>query len=218
MSDSALLARFFGLAPLDAQAKVAALFEAVSGAGMAGIRNLHPAYTTLLVVYDPLVWTPTALVQRLENARESADSRAAERRRITIPVCFAAGFAPDLGAVAAGAGYSVDQAVRAFTAAAFRVAFLGFAPGFPYMLGLPPALATPRLARPRTRVEAGSVGIAGKQTGIYPAPTPGGWRIIGRTPRRLFDPARTPMSLLLTGDEVCFEAIDERRYEELSQW
>jgi len=218
VSDSALRARFHGLPPIEAQTKVAGLFEAISAAKIAGLKNLHPAFTTLLVVYNPLAWTPVALVQRLEEARKRAGSGPAPRERVTVPVCVAAGFAPDLGEVAAGAGLTVERAVERFSSSVFHVAFLGFAPGFPYLLGLPPELATPRLARPRTHVRTGSVGIAGEQTGIYPAGTPGGWRIIGRTPLRLFDPKRVPMSLLLPGDEVRFEVIDERRYEELSQW
>jgi KipI family sensor histidine kinase inhibitor len=218
VSDSALLARFHGLPPCEAKSKVASLFEALSAANIAGVRNLHPAFTTLLVVYDALAWTPGTLEQHLEAARQRASSASVARRRMTIPVRFAPEFAPDLEDVAAGAGLSVDQAVERFSSAVFHVAFLGFAPGFPYLLGLPPELATPRLARPRTHVPAGSVGIAGEQTGIYPAETPGGWRILGRTPLRLFDPERAPTSLLLPGDEVHFEAVDERRYEELSQW
>jgi inhibitor of KinA len=218
VSDCALLARFHGLSPIEAQGMVTRLFEAFSAENINGINNLHPAFATLLVVYSPLAWTPAALVQRLEEARKRASSAPAVRDRVTIPVCFATGFAPDLGDVAAGANLTVDQAVERFSSCIFHVAFLGFAPGFPYLLGLPPELATPRLARPRTHVAAGSVGIAGEQTGIYPAGTPGGWRIVGRTPLRLFDSKRVPMSLLLPGDQVRFEVIDEQRYRELSQW
>jgi KipI family sensor histidine kinase inhibitor len=218
VSDSALLARFHGLPPVEAQLQVARLFEAVSAANIAGVRNLHPAFSTMLVVYDAVAWTAVALVQCLEAARKRAGSGPVARKCVTIPVCFAAEFAPDLGDVAEGAGLGLDQTIERFSSPLFHVAFLGFAPGFPYLLGLPAELATPRLARPRTHVPAGSVGIAGEQTGIYPAETPGGWRIIGRTPLRLFDPKRVPMSLLLPGDEVRFKAIDEQAYEELSQW
>jgi len=218
VSDSALLARFHGASLIETQPKVAGLFDAISAANIPGVRNLHPAFASLLVVYNPLAWTPLALVERLEEARKRAGSISVKKERVTIPVCFAAEFAPDLGEVSSRAGLSVDKTVELFSSGIFHVAFLGFAPGFPYLLGLPPELATPRLARPRTHVPAGSVGIAGEQTGIYPAATPGGWRIIGRTPLRLFDPKRMPMSLLLPGDEVQFAAIDEQRYGELSQW
>ena len=218
VSDCSLLARFHGLQPLDAQARVTSLFDAIAAGHLKGVKNLHPAFTTLLVVYNPAVWTPVALVQRLEEARQRAGASPFAKNCVTIPVCFDAGFAPDLPDVAARAGLAVDQATALFASASYRVAFLGFAPGFPYLLGLPPNLATPRLSRPRTHVLAGSVGIAGDQTGIYPAETPGGWRLVGRTPLRLFEPKRDPMSLLLPGDEVRFVAIDQRRYQELSQW
>ena len=218
MSDSALLARFHGFSPLDAQAQVAGLFEAISAARIAGVRNLHPAYATLLVVYSPLLWTPCALVQRLEEVEKRVSPASVAREPVKIPVCFEARFAPDLPEVSARAGLAANAAILLFTSAVYHVAFLGFAPGFPYLLGLPPALAAPRLPSPRTSVPAGSVGIAGEQTGIYPAETPGGWRIIGRTPIRLFEPQRAPMSLLLPGDEARFEAIDEHTFQELSQW
>lgn len=195
-----------------------ALFEAIRGASIEGVRNLHPAFRSLLVVYNPVRWTPQALLQRLEEAGEQGSPTPKCAKPVGLPVCFTPRFAPDLPGVCATAGLQADEAIGLFTSRAYRVAFLGFAPGFPYLLGLPPALTTPRRARPRTHVPAGSVGIAGEQTGIYPADTPGGWQIIGRTPLRLFDAEREPMSLLLPGDEVRFVAIDERGYEELSQW
>lgn len=218
MSDSALLARFEGPTPLEVQERVTALFEAIREAGIAGVRNLHPAYRSLLVVYSPLRWTPEALVQRLDEAGRRAAARPQSAKLVTLPVCFAARFAPDLPEICAAAGLDAGAAVELFTSHAYRVAFLGFAPGFPYLLGLPPRLATPRHARPRTRIPAGSVGIAGAQTGVYPADTPGGWQIVGRTPLRLFDPQREPMSLLLPGNHLRFEVIDEPVFEELSQW
>jgi KipI family sensor histidine kinase inhibitor len=218
VSDSALLARFSGPTPMEVQARVTALFDAIREASIEGVRNLHPAFRSLLVVYNPMRWTPQALLQRLEEAGRRASPIPKCAKPVTLPVCFSPGFAPDLPGVCATAGLEADEAIGLFTARAYRVAFLGFTPGFPYLLGLPPALATPRRARPRTHIPAGSVGIAGEQTGIYPADTPGGWQIIGRTPLRLFDAEREPMSLLLPGDEVRFIVIDERRFEELSQW
>ena len=218
VSDSALLARFDGPAPMEVQARVTALFEAIRAASIEGVRNLHPAFRSLLVVYNPMRWTPQALLQRLEEAGARSGPAPKRAKPVALPVCFSSGFAPDLPAVCATAGLQADEAIGLFTSRVYRVAFLGFAPGFPYLLGLPPALATPRRARPRTHIPAGSVGIAGEQTGIYPADTPGGWQIIGRTPLRLFDAEREPMSLLLPGDEVRFVVMDERSYEELSQW
>ena len=218
VSDSALLARFDGPAPMEVQAQVTALFDAIREASIEGVINLHPAFRSLLVVYNPMRWTPPALLQRLEEAGTRPRPAAKRAKTVTLPVCFSPGFAPDLPRVCATAGLESGEAIALFTARAYRVAFLGFAPGFPYLLGLPPVLAMPRRARPSTHIPAGSVGIAGDQTGIYPTDTPGGWQIIGRTPLRLFDAQREPMSLLLPGDEVRFVVIDELGYEELSQW
>jgi KipI family sensor histidine kinase inhibitor len=218
VSDCALLARFDGPTPEEVQLHLKALFDAIRESNIQGIRNMHPAFRSLLVVYDPLVWEPQALAQRLTQAGRHADSLPKRAKFVTLPVCFAARFAPDLLGISATAGVEPDEAVQLFTSQIYSVAFLGFAPGFPYLTGLPPSLATPRHPRPRTVIQAGSVGIAGEQTGIYPADTPGGWQIIGRTPLRLFDPRREPMSLLLPGDEVRFTVIDETGYEELSQW
>jgi KipI family sensor histidine kinase inhibitor len=125
-------------------------------------------------------------------------------RLVELPVLYGGADGPDLDAVAAQAGLSPAEVIERHAAGDYAVAMLGFAPGFPYLLGLDPALATPRLQTPRTRVAAGSVGIGGAQTGIYPRPGPGGWRIIGRTSAVLFDPGRSSPSLLLPGDRVRF--------------
>ena len=218
VSDCALLARFHGLSPADNQAAVVRTFNAISDRSIPGIINLHPAFASLLVIYNPLVWTPMALVQKLVETNRADLLNVALHEPVSIPACFVGGFAPDLSTVATRAGLNLDETVSRFITATYHVAFLGFAPGFPYLLGLPPELATPRLPRPRTHLPAGSIAIAGEQTGIYPSETPGGWQIIGRIPVRLFDPEREPMSLLLPGDEVRFVRISEQRFEELSQW
>ena len=198
--------------------RVTELFGALQKAHIEGIKNLHPAYRSLLVVYDAKMWTAQRLIEKLEGAEESPSPFLPVAGLLRLPVCFAPGFAPDLPQVCATAGIEPEQAIQLLTAATYRVAFLGFAPGFPYLMGLSPELATPRHARPRTHIPAGSVGIAGAQTGIYPAATPGGWQIVGRTPVRLFSPEREPMSLLNTGDERHLFSIDETEFEAMSQW
>ncbi|MGO9239395.1 MAG: 5-oxoprolinase subunit PxpB [Bryobacteraceae bacterium] len=216
-SDDALLAEFSGPPSVEIHRQVMALFHALAGSKIEGVKNLHPAYCSVLLVYDPLRWRSEDLVRRLEQtARKPASEPLPAARRLDVPVCCEAPFAPDLEPIAAEAGLTLEAAIARLAAAAYHVAFLGFAPGFPYLLGLPPELAAPRLERPRIRVPAGSVGIAGAQAGIYPAETPGGWRLIGRTPLRLFDASRQPMSRLLPGDEVHFSLIDARRFEELA--
>lgn len=155
-----------------------------------------------------------------ENPRSTAGAfpphRTLQQEIKTIPVCYAAAFAPDLSDVAAHAGLTVDQVISRHTAAEYTVAMLGFAPGFPYLLGLDDALQTPRRASPRTRVPAGAVGIGGAQAGIYPRELPGGWNLIGRTPVVLFDPCREPPCLLLPGDRVRFHAIDAVAFARLA--
>ena len=127
-----------------------------------------------------------------------------------IPACYGAAYGPDLEDVARHAGLSPERVVELHTAADYEVAFVGFATCFPYLAGLPPAIATPRLSAPRKLVPAGSVAIGGSQAGIYPLASPGGWRLIGRTPLRLFDPHGQPPALLRMGDRVRFVAAEAR--------
>jgi inhibitor of KinA len=135
-------------------------------------------------------------------------------REVEIPVCHAADFAPDLDEVARATGLSPEAVIAAHLASPHRVLMLGFAPGTPYLGGLDARLALPRRASPRTRVEAGSVGIANGQCVIYPRATPGGWHLIGRTPLQLFDAGRDPPVLLQAGDRVRFVAISEDAFRQ----
>ena len=136
--------------------------------------------------------------------------------RIEIPVCYGDAFGPDLDAVAAHAGLDARDIIERHSNAEYRVAMLGFMPGFPYLLGLDPSLQAPRRPSPRTRVPAGSVAIGGAQTGIYPRELPGGWQLIGRTPLALFDPSRTPPALLRPGQRVRFRPIDAGEFAALA--
>ncbi|MHB1271415.1 MAG: 5-oxoprolinase subunit PxpB [Rhodanobacter sp.] len=187
-----------------------------------------PAYASLLLRFDPARWVGhdgSAPHRRLQDAvnavlGESGTIAATPRERI-IPVCYGGEYGPDLADVAAHCGLAVDALIARHTAAEYRVAMLGFAPGFPYLLGLDPQLAVPRRRDPRQRVPAGSVAIGGSQTGIYPEVLPGGWQLIGRTPLRLFDATArsypySPPSLLAAGDRVRFQAIDENRFRQLA--
>lgn len=145
-----------------------------------------------------------------------AGSRPASARTIDIPVCYDCEFGLDLEWLAREVGLSIDEVIARHTGATYHVHFLGFLPGFAYMGGVPDVLRVPRHASPRTRVPAGSVAIAGAQAGIYPSDTPGGWRILGRTPLAVFDPSRSDPSLLQPGDRVRFVRIDRARFDELA--
>jgi len=170
-----------------------------------GLLNLHPAFASVLIDFDPRRRTH-AEVESLVRARFalSEDPAVAQPRVIEIPVCYGGEFGPDLEDVARHTGLTLRQVIDLHASAAYLVYFLGFSPGFPYLGGLPPQLATPRLPAPRKRVPAGSVAIGGSQAGIYSVESPGGWRIIGRTWHVLFDASRTPPALLRAGDSIHF--------------
>lgn len=181
-----------------------------------------PAYASMLLRFDPLAWQDRAtenLHQALEHAvravLDAGNSPLQALREREIPVCYGGAFGPDLAEVAQHLNLPIGDVIARHVAADYRVAMLGFAPGFPYLLGLDPALAMPRRRDPRQRVPAGSVAIGGAQTGIYPEQLPGGWQLIGRTPLRLFDVTATPPSLLAAGDRVRFHAIDEDAFRQL---
>lgn len=217
-SDGALLAVLAAEPSESATAAVLALRAALAGSPPPGLVDLRPAYTSLLVVFDPRA-TTHGKIERIVTQLLPPTGLALEpaRREVEIPVCYAGEYAPDLAEVARGARLAPEEAVALHAGASYRVAFLGFSPGFAYLLGLPSRLATPRLPAPRLRVPAGSVGIAGGQTGLYPRATPGGWRLVGRTPVPLFDPGREGASLLLPGDAVRFVPVSRPDFDLLAK-
>lgn len=176
----------------------------------AGVVDIVPAFASVALYFDPVRMAPfEALAPELEAqvARADLTPRGSVARRVEIPVCYGGEFGPDLAGVASHTGISADAVTARHAGAEYLVQAIGFSPGFPYLGGLPANLATPRRATPRPSVPAGSVGIGGAQTGIYSLETPGGWNLIGRTPRVLFDPARSEPALLRTGDQVIFKSI-----------
>ncbi|MEH6422362.1 5-oxoprolinase subunit PxpB [Pseudomonas sp. CGJS7] len=200
-------------------ARVHALAARIRAQAPDWLRDLVPAYASLAVFFDPLsVDAQTVRAWLTRQCDQSADDGAATpARTIEIPVAYGGEFGPDLDAAAAELGLSPTQLIQRHGDGDYRVAMIGFAPGFPYLSGLDPALTLPRLATPRTHVAAGSVAIGGAQTGIYPRPGPGGWRLLGRTPLRLFDAARATPSLLQPGDRVRLRAIGADEFQALSE-
>jgi KipI family sensor histidine kinase inhibitor len=175
------------------------------------LRDVVPAYASVGVFFDldvVAVEDVRAWLQRRIAQVPAASTQPHAGRVVDIPVRYGGTDGPDLEAAALELGLTAAQLVERHAGGEYTVAMIGFAPGFPYLLGLDPALALPRLASPRARVAAGSVGIGGAQTGIYPTESPGGWRLIGRTPLQLFDPMRSPPTLLSPGDRVRFVAVD----------
>jgi KipI family sensor histidine kinase inhibitor len=175
-----------------------------------------PALDSVTIHFDPLQQSLDEVVEHVRTwLLDVQPSQSASQRHVEIPVCYEAEFALDLSDVAAAAGLSEAEVIRRHAEARYVVQFLGFAPGFPYLLGLPEELHTPRRATPRVRVPAGSVGIGGRQTGIYPQELPGGWNIIGRTPLTLFNPLADQPTLLQPGDTVRFVPVTVAEYRSL---
>lgn len=217
VGDSALNVEFAEEIAPAVNGQVRALLAALDANPPPGLIDLVPAYRALLAIYDPLVLPYPVLVERLRRLTSAVATVLPPGRRVTIPVAYGGQYGPDLADVAAHTGLSGAEVIARHSAGRYLIYFLGFVPGFPYLGGLDPALVTPRLAQPRTAVPAGAVGIGGEQTGIYPLTTPGGWRIIGRTPLRLYDPAATEPFLLHAGDELCLRAIDAAAFALLAE-
>ncbi len=196
--------------------KVRGLYIGTKGHRIKGIKDLVPSYRSLMVVYDPLIISLNSLESQM-NAIWNAldDARLPDPRTVEIPVVYGDKYGPDLEWIADYHKMTRQDVIRLHTQPTYQVYMIGFMPGYPYMGEVPDELVTPRRKTPRTHVPGGSVGIAQKQTGIYPVASPGGWQIIGRTPVRLFDPQGKPPSFLEMGDRVKFFVITE---QELLRW
>jgi inhibitor of KinA len=242
LGDSALIVRVreqFEDAPEEILDDVLRAGQRLRSAAIPGVVELAPSYTSVAVFFDPLraanasgqsdrafdwlsdrIHVAVAAGALSTVAAAKADDRGRRRRTarsnarlVEIPVCYDPAFAPDIDDVARQARISTKEVVDLHSAAEYRVACIGFVPGFPFLTGLAKGLATPRRDIPRKKIPAGSVGIGGAQTGIYPLCSPGGWNLIGRTPLRLFDPQKDPPALLRAGDHVRFRVITREEFE-----
>lgn len=188
--------------------RVHALADALRAQARPEIRDLVPAYASLLVCYDPRGVSFEEMGTIVQNALDIlAMNPPLAPRLIEIPTRYGGEFGPDLAFVAQHNHIAEEDVIQLHTSVVYRVYFVGFLPGFAYLGSLPAPIAAPRMETPRARVPAGSVGIAGRQTGVYPLESPGGWRIIGRTELSLFEPHRDPPTLLRPGDRVRFVAV-----------
>jgi len=196
--------------------KVRGLYIGTKGHRIKGIKDLVPSYRSLMAVYAPLVISLNSLESQMNEIWNALDdARLPDPRTVEIPVVYGDKYGPDLEWVADYHKMTPQDVIRLHTQPTYQVYMIGFMPGYPYMGEVPDELVTPRQKTPRTHVPRGSVGIAQKQTGIYPVASPGGWQIIGRTPVRLFDPQGKPPSFLEMGDRVKFFVITE---QELLRW
>jgi KipI family sensor histidine kinase inhibitor len=201
-SDRSLHVVFGDRISAESYAAVAHLTLRLTGAR--GILNLHPAYASVLIDFDPRRHTHAQIEKLVRECLEMPAAPEVAARTVEIPVTFGGAGGPDLDDVARHTGLSAGAVIERFTAAVYQVYFVGFSTCFPYLGGLPEELATPRLAAPRKHVPQGSVAIGGSQAGLYPLASPGGWRLIGHTRLRLFDPQSVPPPLLRMGDQIRF--------------
>lgn len=199
--------------------RMSACYTAIAAASIDGLAEVTPGSETVLLRFHDHARAELVLARVREVLAGSLEQpQDPPGRSVEVPVCYEGDLAPDLEAVARRCGLSTQDAADLHASVTHTVGFLGFAPGFPYIDGLPEALHTPRLDTPRTRVRSGSIGIAGARTGIYPQPSPGGWHLIGATTLRLFDPARCPPALLMPGDQITFRRISRQEFNELDTW
>lgn len=217
--DAALVVEFGDSIDAETNRHVHLLANNLDALDMPGIIETVPTYRSLLVSFDPRL----SSVQDIRELIEQAGARPGQAgsyvsRLVTVPTLYGGDYGPDIEFVAEGSGLSVEEVVAIHSGAEYLVYMMGFNPGFPYLGGLDPRLATPRLESPRVEIPAGSVGIAEAQTGVYPLASPGGWRLIGRTPLRLFDPNSVTPSVINAGDYVRFAPMgSEAEYRETQQ-
>ena len=205
LGDAALLVQLGDEIDLAVNQSVHALAKLVNISPLEGIIETVPAYSTLLVHYDPVLLSFTQIKNHLRaKLSQVNESKSMKSRHIEVPVRYGGGLGPDLDFVASHCKLQVQDVIRIHGERIYTVFMMGFTPGYPYMGKLDDALITPRMETPRTRVPAGSVAIAGAQTGIYPIDSPGGWRLIGHTSIKLFEPASETPFLFSPGDQVRF--------------
>ncbi|GAB6101421.1 5-oxoprolinase subunit PxpB [Thermococcus atlanticus] len=212
--DSALVIIFGDKIDEKINKKVHAVADAIEKASPDWLVEAVPTYTSIYVYYNPLKLSYQEALNAIKPFL-SAEPEKEKQRVVEIPTVYGGEFGPDIEFVARHNGLTVDDVIEIHSKPLYRVYMLGFTPGFAYLGGMDERIATPRLERPRLKVPAGSVGIAGKQTGIYPMESPGGWRLIGRTPLRLFMPEKDPPTLLQPGDYIRFVPVSEEEFREI---
>jgi inhibitor of KinA len=215
MGDSAFVIRFGASISPQVHERVVGVFHSLESCREGWIVDLVPGYASVLVIYDALRARPEDVRRWITEALPHARTASRSYRVMEVPVWYHPSVGPDLEPLAHEKGLSVEALISLHTQPEYLVYMLGFRPGFPFLGGLDPQLFASRLSTPRSMVPAGSVGIGGQQTGIYPVKSPGGWRLLGRTPLKLFSPEAESPFMLGIGDRVRFASIDEARYREL---
>lgn len=217
-SDTSVCVEFGNEISKDINAKIRAFEATLKENPIEGVLETVPTYRSVLVHYDPGAVNFLDLEEQiLKIIEKSGNVQTTEGELVRVPVCYGGEYGPDLEHVAQYHHMTPEEVIRIHTESVCLIYMLGFTPGFSYMGGMDERLATPRLKTPRVKIPAGSVGIAGGQTGIYPIDSPGGWQLIGRTPLKLYDPHREPSVLFEAGQRVKFYAITEEEYREMEE-
>lgn len=215
VGDQAITLQFKQVISDEVNKQVISMMNSISRAKLHGVTELVPTYASLLVYYDPRLISYQALSWQLHTLVTEQAIEPYGQREVIIPAVYGSKWGPDLEDVALYHKLTPQEVIHIHTSVQYRVYMLGFSPGFPYLGGLPSQLHTPRLSTPRAQVPAGSIGIAGSQTGMYSLATPGGWRIIAHSPLRLFEASNAEAFLLRVGDFVRFTAVSVDEYEDV---
>lgn len=216
--DSAITVEFGNKIHPEINQKIRALSLTLDQKGWKGIRELVPTYRSLMIHYDPEILSYSALTAQITHLLQGLEQvELPPSRVLEIPVLYGGEAGPDIAFVGSHNGKTPEEVIKLHTDPEYLIYMLGFTPGFSYLGGLSEEIATPRLETPRVKIPAGSVGIAGSQTGIYPIDSPGGWQLIGRTPVKLYDPNRPVPILLQAGDYIQFYPINQAEFHRIAQ-
>lgn len=216
--DKAVVMEFGNEISKDINAKIRNVVKSVEEAKVDGIVELLPTYRSLMIMYDPLKIEYSELISTLDfMSSKQVDNEEEKIKIVEFPTVYGGEYGPDINFVAEHNNIAVDEVIKIHTGTDYLVYMMGFTPGFTYLGGMSDKIVTPRLASPRTKIPAGSVGIAGAQTGMYPSETPGGWQLIGRTPLKLYDSDKEPPVMLSAGDYVRYVSVSEEEYLEIKK-
>lgn len=214
--DSAVLVQFGDCISPEINQRIAATIKLIKEQKIEGILDMVPAFCSLSINYDMRIMDYATLEKRLKKlVKMEVSGDIACKRVVEIPVCYGGQYGPDIEYVAQRAQFSVEDVIRIHSSKEYLIYMLGFMPGFCYLGGLEECLHTPRLANPRVKIPAGSVGIGGGQTGVYPLDSPGGWQLLGQTPVKVYDPSKEEPILYQAGDYIRFVPITVEQFKEI---